>query len=103
MGFRSWLTPIEDLAEWEEFSAALEVNDYSHGLDYAIVLDDAVEPFPQGLIAAWSGDGNLSLGEGMPAQFRDRTALLDNYPAFQDPRGLGTLMYGDEVAGHFGK
>jgi hypothetical protein len=98
MGYRGWLTPIEDAEDWRSFSSALERNDSAYGVDYVIRLEKAARPFKKGkVVAAWSGDGNGSLTGEMPECYRARTVFLDDHvQSWGDPSTRGTFFKNTE-------
>lgn len=101
MGLRSWLTPVASEAEAKRLKAAIRRNPDAYGVHYVIDVRQDVPLLPRGPVVAWSGDGNWSLTEHMPAKYHGDTVLLDDllevFPAWHE--GEGPARFGKVLEG----
>jgi hypothetical protein len=91
MGFRGWLTKLEDREELDWFKKSIKANPLAYDISYLLELEEDVSILEKGLWVAWSGDCNSSLTKYMPETYIERTIFLDDLleklPRFHDDPG----------------
>jgi len=98
MGLRSWLTPVNSYADFEEVAESIENNPGAYGIHYVLKLEVDNLPFAaKTVVVAWSSDSSVAIDDLHPEECRERTWLLDNwldhFPDYHDEPG-GPGKYG---------